>query len=139
MSGRKFLALGGLAGVAYVVLEMAGVIVGSISQPYPYDIFPSTVTAARLAATTTPAGVWIGFGLEVFSTLLFVAFIVCAVAAVRDPRRSDLLAHAALFGGIVNITLIFASFGIMAARNMGAGDGLDAQSQILLANLTTGS
>jgi hypothetical protein len=36
---------------------------------------------------------------------------------------------------IINVALMFASFGIMAARDVGAGHGLTQQSVILLADL----
>jgi len=139
MSDRKLLVLGGLAGLGYGVLEIAGVIVGGISNPVPFDIFPSAATAARVAATPVPAGVWVGFGLQAFSTLLLVAFMVRATSALRQADGHGLLATCALAAGIVNVAVVFVSFGTMAARNAGAGHGLDGQSVILLANLSWGT
>lgn len=138
MSDRKLLALGALAGVGYGILEVAGVIVGMTSNPVPYDTFPTADVAARAAATPTPAGIWIGFGMEVLATLLLVAFIVRAFAAVRGDGR-QLLPTAAILAGAANVAIIFVSFGVMAARNMGAAHGLDGQSMILLAHLTWGT
>jgi hypothetical protein len=56
MSDRKLLALGALAGVGYGVLEIAGVVVGGASNPVPFDIVPSTATAARTASTRCRRG-----------------------------------------------------------------------------------
>jgi hypothetical protein len=139
MSDRTLLAIGALAGVGYGVLEIAGVAVGGASNPVPFDIFPSAATAARVAATPVPPGVWLGFGMEAFSTLLLLAFMVRAAAAVRRADGHGLLATAALSAGIVNVAAVFVSFGFMAARNAGAGHGLDGQSVVLLADLNWGS
>ena len=139
MSASKLLALGALTGVAYGVLEIAGFVVGGVSNPVPYDIFPSPATAARVAETPMPVGVWIGFGLEVVSTLFLLAFMVRASSAVRPADEHGLLARTALAAGTVNVALLFASFGIMAARDAGAGHGLTAQSVTLLAALNWGS
>jgi hypothetical protein len=139
MSNRKLLTLGALAGVGFGILEVAGVVVGMVSNPVPYDTFPSADTAARAAATPMPSGVWIGLGLEVVATLLLVAFMVRAVDAARGANGPTLLPTAAIFAGIVNVATIFVSFGIIAARYMGAGHGLDGQSMILLAHLTWGT
>jgi hypothetical protein len=59
MSASKLLALGALTGVAFGVLEIAGFVVGAVSNPVPYDFFPSAATAARVAETPTPVGVWV--------------------------------------------------------------------------------
>ena len=139
MSASKLLALGALTGVAYGVLEIAGVVVGAASNPVPFDIFPSAATAARVAETPTPVGVWVGFGMEVLSTLFLLAFIVRASSAVRAADENGLLARLALAAGVINVALLFASFGVMAARHIGAGHGLTAQSVILLADLNLGS
>jgi hypothetical protein len=139
MSDRKLLALGGLTGLGYGILEVAGVVVGGISNPVPFDIFPSAATAARIAETPMPAGVWVGFGLEVFSTLLLLAFMVRAASAVRQADGHGLIATSALAAGIVNVAAVFVSFGIMAARDAGAAHGLDGQSVTLLADLNWGS
>lgn len=139
MSVSKLLALSGLTGLAYGVLEIAGVVVGGISNPVPYDIFPSPETAARVAATPAPAGVWVGFGMEVLGTLFLLVFIVRAASAVRAADEHGLLSRLALAAGTVNVALVFASFGIVAARDAGAGHGLTAQSVILLADLNWGS
>jgi hypothetical protein len=139
MSDRKLLTVGALAGLAYGALEIAGVVVGGASNPVPYDIFPSAATAARVAATPMPAGVWVGLALEVLSTLMLVAFMVRAAAAVRAEDDRGLLGTTALAAGVVNVSAVFVSFGIMAARDAGAGHGLDAQSVILLADLNWGT
>lgn len=139
MSDRKLLALGALAGLGFGVLEIAGVVVGGASNPVPYDILPSAATAARVASTPMPVGVWVGFGLEVVSTLLLLAFMVRAAAAVRHADGHGLLATSALAAGIVNVAAVFVSFGFMAARNMATGAGLDAQSVQLVADLNWGS
>jgi hypothetical protein len=139
MSDRKLLALGALAGLGYGVMEIAGVVVGGTSNPVHYDIVPSTAAAARLAATPMPVGVWAGFGLEVVSTLLLLAFMVRAAAAVRRADGHGLLATFALAAGIVNVAAVFVSFGFMAARDAAAGAGLDAQSVQLVADLNWGS
>jgi hypothetical protein len=139
MSASKLLALGALSGVAYGVLEIAGVVVGAASNPVPFDIFPSAATAARVAETPTPVGVWVGLGMEVLSTLFLLAFMVRASSAVRAADENGLLARLALAAGVINVALLFASFGVMAARDIGAGHGLTAQSVILLADLNWGS
>lgn len=138
MSYRKLLTASALAGVGFGILEVAGVVVGAISNPVPYDTFPSAEQAARAAATPMPAGVWIGLGLEVLATLLLVAFMVRAVDAVRGNGQT-LLPSVAIFAGIVNVAIIFISFGTFAARDMGSGNGLDGQSIVLLAQLTWGT
>ena len=86
-----------------------------------------------------PVGVWVGLGMEVFATLLLLAFVVRAAAAVRPADAGGLLARAALGAGIVNVAVTFASFGFFAARYAGSGHGLDAQSITLLAYLNWGS
>jgi hypothetical protein len=139
MFDRKLLALGALAGVAFGVLEVAGVIVGGISTPVQFDIFPSAVTAARAAATTMPIGVWVGFGIEVLANLFLLAFVVRAAAAVAAADEYGLIARTALVAGAVSVGLIFASFGVTAARFAGSGHGLDGQSVITLAYLNTGT
>ena len=139
MSDRPLLVLGALAGLGYGLLEIGGVVVGAAANPVPFDIFPSAETAAKLAATVMPTGVWVGFGMEVVATLLLVAFMVRATVAVREADRPGLLATLALAAGVVNVAAVFVSFGIIAARNAGAGHGLDAQSVILLADLNWGA
>jgi hypothetical protein len=138
MSASRLLSLSALTGVAFGVLEIAGAVVGGVSNPVPYDIFPSPATAARVAETPMPVGVWIGFGLEIVGTLFLLAFVVRAATAVRAADEHGLLARSALAAGIVNVALVFASFGIMAARDVGAGHGLTAQSVMLLAALNWG-
>lgn len=138
MSDRKPLAIGGLAGLGYAVLELTGLVVGGAANPVPFDNFPSAATAARIAATPVPAGVWLGFGLEVLSTLLLLVFMVRVAAGVRRSDGHGLLATATLAAGIVNVATVFVSFGIMAARYAGAGHGLDGQSVVLLAILSLG-
>jgi peptidoglycan/LPS O-acetylase OafA/YrhL len=139
MSDRKLLAASALAGLGYGVLEIAGVIVGGASNPVPFDIVPSTATAARVAATPMPVGVWVGFGLEVVSTLLLIVFMVRATSAIRQADGQGLLATSALAAGIVNVAAVFVSFGFMAARNAATGAGLDAQSVKLVADLSWGT
>jgi hypothetical protein len=139
MSAPKLLVLAALSGLAFAVVELAGVVVGAISNPVPFDIFPSAAVAARAAATPTPVGVWIGFGMEVVSTLFLLVFVVRASSAIRQADEHGLLATLALAAGIINMALVFASFGIMAARDVGAGHGLTQQSVILLADLNWGS
>lgn len=139
MSDRRLLALGALTGLGYAVVELAGVIVGGAANPVPFDIVPSAATAARAASTPMPVGVWVGLGIEVFATLLLLAFVVRAAAAVRPADAGGLLARAALGAGIVNVAVTFASFGFFAARYAGSGHGLDAQSITLLAYLNWGS
>jgi len=139
MSDRRLLALGALAGLGYAVVEMAGVVVGGASNPVPFDIVPSAAAAARAASTPMPVGVWVGLGMEVFATLLLLAFVVRAAAAVRTADAGGLLARVVLAAGIVNLAVTFASFGFFAARYAGSGHGLDAQSITLLAYLNWGS
>ena len=139
MSNKTLLAFGALAGAGYGILEVAGFVVGHAASPVSYDTFPNADTAARAAATPTPAGVWIGFGLEVLATLLLVAFIVRAVAAVRGAEGDDFLPTTAMVAGIVNLATILVSFGVMAAGNMGNAHGLDGQSVILLAHIQWGT
>src|SRR3981081_4329930 len=81
MFDRKLLALGALAGVAYGLFEVAGVVIGGTSNPVQFDIFPSAATATRAAATAMPVGVWVGFAMEVLATLFLLAFVVRASAA----------------------------------------------------------
>ncbi|TMF85647.1 MAG: hypothetical protein E6I08_13260 [Chloroflexi bacterium] len=138
MFDRKLLALGALAGVAYGLFEVAGVIVGGMSNPVQFDTFPSAATAARAAATSMPVGVWVGFGIEVLATVALLAFVVRASAAVRAADAQGLIARSALVSGAINVGLVFASFGVMAARYAGAGHGLDGQSVITLAYLGWG-
>ena len=139
MSDRKLLGLSALAGLGYGVLEIAGVVVGGASNPVPYDIFPSSATAARVATTPMPVGVWVGFGLEVVSTLLLIVFTVRATSAVRQAGGHGLLATSALAAGIATVATVFVSFGLMAARNAAAAAGLDAQSVKLVADLNWGT
>ena len=139
MSDRKLLALGALAGVAYGVFTVAGVVVGGISNPVQFDLFPSAATAARAAATAMPVGVWVGFGIEVLATLFLLAFVVSASAAVRAADGQGLIARSAIVAGAINVGLVLASLGVMAARFAGAGHGLDGQSVITLAYLGWGS
>jgi hypothetical protein len=77
--------------------------------------------------------------MEVFATLLLLAFVVRAAAAVRPADAGGLLARTALAAGIVTLAVTFASFGFFAARYAGSGHGLDAQSVTLLAYLNWGS
>lgn len=139
MSERVLWTGGALAGVAYGALEIIGVIVGGVSAPAPYDIFPSAATAARVAATPMPTGVWLGFAIEVVATLFLIAFIVRAVVGAARPGGPGLIPTAALVAGTVNVAAVFVSFGVMAARNAGAGHGLDAQSVVLLSYLNWGT
>ncbi len=139
MSERTLWTGGALAGVAYGALEILGVVVGGVATPVPYDIFPSAGTAARVAATPMPAGVWVGFAIEVVATLFLVAFIVRSVVGSARPGGLGLIPTAALVAGTVNVAAVFVSFGVMAARNAGVGHGLDAQSVVLLSYLNWGT
>jgi hypothetical protein len=139
MFDRKILAVGALAGVAFGLVEVGGIIVGGISNPVQLELFPSAATAARAAATAMPVGVWVGFGMEVAATLLLLVFIVRASAAILTADSQGLIAKLALVAGAINVGLVLASFGVMAARFAGAGHGLDGQSMIVLNNLGWGS
>jgi hypothetical protein len=139
MSNRKLPALAALTGLGYGVLEIVGVVVGGISNPVPYDVFPTAAQAARVAATPMPVGVWIGFGIELVSTLFLLVFVVRASSAVREADDLGLLGRVALAAGVINVALVFVSFGIMAASHAGAGHGLTAQSVILLAAVNWGT
>lgn len=138
MPGRKLLVFGSLAGVAYGVLETAGFMVGNSANPNPMEVLPSGDTAARIASTPMPPGVWLGFGLEVFSTLFLVAFAVAGYAAARAADERGLLATAALSTAIVTVALTFVSFGAAFAINATAGHGLESQGLIVLSGLQTG-
>jgi hypothetical protein len=139
MSDRELLTFGALGGAVYGVLETAGFMVGGASNPHPIDGLPSGATAAAMASAPMPAGVWVGFGLEVFSTLFLVAFAVAGWAVVRAADEHGVLAMAALIGAITNVALIMVSFGIAFAINASAGHGLEAQGLIVLSDLQTGT
>ena len=118
MFDRKLLALGALAGVAYGLLEVAGVIVGGTSNP------PSSSTTfrppPRLPGPQPPCS--------------FV-FVIRASAAVQAADAQGLIARSSLVAGAINVGLVFASLGVMAARYLGGGHGLDGQGVITLAYL----
>ena len=139
MSDRKLLVYGALGGAVYGVLEIAGFTIGNASNPHPLGVLPSSATAASIASTPMPKGVWVGFGIEVFSTLFLVAFVVAGWAAVRAADEHGLLAMGALAAAITNVALIMVSFGSAFAINASAGHGLEAQGLIVLADLQTGT
>jgi hypothetical protein len=85
-----------------------------------------------------PVGVWVGLGIEGLATVFLLAFVVRASAAVQAADAQGLIARSALVSGAINVGLVFASFGVMAARYAGAGHGLDGQSVITLAYLGWG-
>jgi hypothetical protein len=85
-----------------------------------------------------PVGVWVGLGIEGLATVFLLAFVVRASVAVQAADAQGLIARSALVSGAINVGLVFASFGVMAARYAGAGHGLDGQSVITLAYLGWG-
>ena len=139
MSGQKLVRYGALSGLVFGILEIAGFVIGSASNPYPMEVLPSGETAARMASTPMPTGVWVGFGLEVFSTLFLIAFAVVGWAVVRAADEYGVLAMCSLAAGIANATLVMVSFGVGFAINAGAGHGLEAQGLIVLSDLQTGT
>lgn len=139
MSDGKLLRYGSISGVACGFLEIAGFVIGNSANPNPMQVLPSGETAARIASTPMPSGVWIGFGLEVLSTLFLVVFAVVGWAAVRSADEHGLLATTALAAAIANTTLALVSFGAAFAINASAGHGLEAQGLIVLSDLQTGT
>lgn len=138
MSSSNVLRLGALAGIAYVVLQMVGLIAGNLASTAPFSIFPSTSQAARIAATATPQGVWIGLGLAVLSVPFFVVFAVRLWIALRGAAADvSLLPTTALIAAGVAATLSLASFAVAAALDASAGHGLDSQGAMILSYLSS--
>jgi len=136
MSPSAVLKLGALAGIVYVVLQMVGLVAGSLASTVPFSIFPSTSEAARIAAATTPRGVWIGLGLAVLSVPFFVIFAVRLWIALRGATaHTGLLPTTVPIAAGVAATLYLASFAVAAALDASAGHGLDSQGAMVLSYL----
>src|SRR5437016_4580024 len=110
------------------------IIVGGTSNPVQFDSFPSASTATRAATTSMPVGVWVGFGIEVLTTLFLFVFVIRASGAVQAADAQGLIARSSLVSGAINVGLVFASLGDGGALS-GRGHGLDSQGVITLAYL----
>lgn len=136
MSSFNVLRLGALAGIAYVLLELVGLIGSALASTAPFSIFPSLSEASRIAATTTSQGEWIALGVAVLSVPFFVVFAVRLWIALRSAATDvALIATTALIAAGVAVTLWVGSYAVAAALDAGAGKGLDAQGAFILSYL----
>jgi hypothetical protein len=138
MFDRKLLALGALAGVAYGLFEVAGVIVGGTSNPRPVRQL-SVRRHGGPGRNHLDAGRRLGrLRHRCWPPCSFV-FVIRASAAVQAADAQGLIARSSLVAGAINVGLVFASLGMMAARYLGGGHGLHGQGVITLAYLGSGN
>ena len=140
MSQRLWVRVGALSGVVYVVLLIAGFVIGVASSPTPPSIFGTPEQIANQIVEVTPTGVWIGLYVEVLALLCFVVFAAFVRTLAHPVERDAQWPAAAAYGA----ALIFASLQLLSMAVLGivsyrAGKGADVASATALLDLRLGS
>ncbi len=117
---------GALAGVAYVVLAIAAIVVGVASGTPVTTLGSSADEVARAYDGTAGTGVWVGFYAQLVAFLLLIVFVVRLAAAVRGAAGGgDAAGAVVLVAGGVLVALYVVSVAIRAALVHRAGPDLD--------------
>jgi hypothetical protein len=137
MPSRSFLRLTAVFGLLYAVLSNVGIALQSSGSDLATIVRPTHDEAARIAATSTPTGVWIGLGVGVLGIGMFAAFAAGMADVLRrgEDLTSSWLSRLASGGALVYVALALVSFACWATIYERAGHGLDAQGALLLSDL----
>jgi hypothetical protein len=129
----RFARIAPLSGALFVVLELAGVIVGSAGGRSMAALGDPTSKIVRSISEPAGTAVWIGAYLE-YAAL--VAFAVFAIWAFRERR--GLLATTGLVASTVYVATTVASLVAGDAISYGASHGLGTQPLLALFYLQSG-
>jgi hypothetical protein len=133
MSEDRLSRLGPLAGLLFVVLELAGFAVGSAGGRAMVTLGDSNAKIVRAFADPVGTGVWIGAYLELLSV---PAFAVFAVWLFRS--RSGVVARVGLLGVASYLVITTMSLVIGDVLSYQSGHGLAAQTILALFDLQAG-
>ncbi len=140
MSQRLWVRVGAVSGFVYVILLIAGFVIGVASAPTPPSIFGTPEQVANQIAQATPIGVWIGLYVQALALLCFVVFAAFLRTQAQPVEHDVQWPAAAAYGA----ALIFASVQLLSMAILGiisyrAGTGADVASATALLDLRVGS
>lgn len=127
MNEERFNRLGWLSGVVFVVLELAGFIIGSAGGRANVTLGDPTSKVVKAFADPVGSGVWVGAYMELLSAAAFVVF-----AAWLFRRRPGTLSTAGLIGAGVYAVVSVVGLVLGDVLEYRAGQGMGAQQIITL-------
>ncbi len=140
MGQRMWVRMGAVSGLVYVILLIAGFVIGVASAPTPPSVFGTPEQVGAQIAQVATTGVWIGLYIEVVALLCFVVFAAflrtMAQPAGHDAQWPVVAAYGA---ALVFVSLQLLSMVILGIVNYRAGTGADVSSATALLDLRLGS
>ena len=133
MSEDRLSRLGPLAGLLFVVLELAGAAIGSAGGRAMVTLGDSNAKIVKAFADPVGTGVWIGAYLELLAVPAFAVF-----AAWLFRSHSGLLARVGMLGTASYLAVVTVSLVIGDVLSYQAGHGLGAQAILALFDLQAG-
>lgn len=133
MSEDRLSRLGPLAGLLFVVLELAGAAVGSAAGRAAVTLGDSDAKIVKAFADPVGSGVWVGAYLELLS---LPAFAVFAVWLFRS--RPGLVGRVGLLGAASYLAVTTLSLVLGDVLEFRAGHGLGAPATLALFDLQAG-
>jgi hypothetical protein len=130
MSEGRISRLGALSGVVFVVVELAGVAIGS--RP-AVTLGDPTTKVVQAYSDPVGSGAWVGSYLELLALAAFAVF-----AATLFGRRRDAFATAGLLAAAVYVALTAASLVVAAVLQYRAGHALGVGETLTLFDLQVG-
>jgi hypothetical protein len=137
MPSRSFLRLTAVFGLLFTVFSFAAIALQSSGSDVATIVRPTHDEAVRMASTSTPLVTWLGLGIGVAGTGMFLAFATGMAILVRGDEEAGTswLSRMASAGAVVYVTLTMISLACWATIHERAAHGLDAQGAMLLADL----
>jgi hypothetical protein len=127
MSEDRLSRLGPLAGLLFVVLELAGAAIGSAGGRAMVTLGDSNAKIVKAFADPVGTGVWIGAYLELLSVPAFAVFAVWLFGS-----RSGLVARTGLLGVASYLVIITMSLVVGDVLSYQSGHGLGPQTILAL-------
>jgi hypothetical protein len=132
MNEDRLSRIGPLSGVLFVVLELAGALIGSAGGRDMLTLGDPTSKVLKAFADPVGSGVWIGAYLELLSLAAFVVFAVWLFGSRRGPLATAGLITAGVYAAITVVSLVIGD--VLEYR---AGHGMGAQEVLALFDLQT--
>ena len=133
MKEDRLTRLAPLCAALFVVLEMAGVIVGAAGNRAMVTLGDPTSKVLKAYDHTAGTGVWVGAYIELASLVAFGVF-----AAWLFRSRTDTRGLAGLLSAAAYVSVILVSMVVSAVLEYRAGHGMGAQHTLALFDIQAG-
>jgi hypothetical protein len=130
MKEDRLTRLGPICAALFVIIEMAGVIVGSAGNRAMVTLGDPTSKILKAYDHTSGTGIWVGAYLELASLLAFGVFAAWLFRGRNDTRGYAGLLTAAAYSGVILV-----SMAVNAVLEYRAGHGMGAQETLALFDL----